>query len=144
MKVEHMQSFIDRFRANAKRASMVQSRIKALNKLDLIDELAEDPSCIFIFPDPDKLGPPLLRLSEAIIGYSKEHPILTDVTIDVNLESRIAVVGPNGAGKTTLLKALIKELELFEGYSYVHNRLRIGFFSQHHVESLDLRLSAVE
>ena len=140
-----MQEFIDRFRVNANRASLVQSKIKTLKKMDLIDEIAEDPTCVFIFPNPEKLGPPLLRLNEAIIGYvADKPPILRNVTIDVGLESRIAIVGPNGAGKTTLLKALTGELELFEGYSYIHNKLRIGFFTQHHVDSLDLRVSPVE
>ena len=140
----HLQEFIDKFRANAKRASLVQSRIKALNRIDVIDEITEDPTCVFIFPNPEKLGPPLLRLNEATIGYSETVPILKNVTIDINLDSRVAVVGPNGAGKTTLLKALTKELELIDGYSYMHNRLRVGLFTQHHVDSLDLRLSAVE
>lgn len=66
------------------------------------------------------------------------------MTIDVGLDSRIAIVGPNGAGKTTLLKALTGDLELFDGYSFIHNRLRIGFFTQHHVDNLDMRLSAVD
>lgn len=67
--MSHLQEFIDKFRANAKRASLVQSKIKTLKKLDLIDEIAEDPTCVFIFPTPEKLGPPLLRLNEANIGY---------------------------------------------------------------------------
>jgi ATP-binding cassette subfamily F protein 3 len=66
MKVAHMQSFIDKFRFNAKRASLVQSRIKAIQKMDLIDDVIDDPSCVFIFPDPEKLRPPLLRIEE---GY---------------------------------------------------------------------------
>ena len=59
-----MQDFIDKFRYNAKRASLVQSRIKALQKMDLIDEVVEDPSCVFIFPNPEKLRPPLLKIEE--------------------------------------------------------------------------------
>jgi len=59
-KIAHMQSFIDKFRYNAKRASLVQSRIKAINKMELIDEVIDDPSCVFIFPTPEKLRPPLL------------------------------------------------------------------------------------
>ena len=140
----HLQDFIDRFRANAKRASLAQSKIKQLNKMEIIDEISEDPTCVFIFPNPEKLGPPLLRLNEAVIGYHIDNPILSNLTIDVGLDSRIAIVGPNGAGKTTLLKGLTGELELFDGHSFIHNRLRIGMFSQHHVDDLDLRLSSVE
>lgn len=112
--------------------------------MDIIDEIAEDPTCVFIFPNPEKLGPPLLRLNEANIGYVQGKTIISNVTIDVGLDSRIAIVGPNGAGKTTLLKALTGDLELFDGYSYIHNKLRIGFFTQHHVDNLDMRISAVE
>lgn len=144
MHMSHLQDFIDKFRANAKRATLVQSRIKALNRIDIVDEIAEDPTCVFIFPNPEKLGPPLLRLNEAVVGYEPGKPIVSNATLDIGLESRIAVVGPNGAGKTTLLKALTKELDLFEGYSFIHNRLRVGLFSQHHVDQLDLRLSAIE
>lgn len=127
--MSHLQEFIDKFRANAKRATLVQSRIKALNRMSVIDEISEDPTCVFIFPNPEKLGSPLLRLNEAVIGYDPAKPILKGVTIDIGLDSRIAVVGPNGAGKTTMLKALTGELGLFDGYQFKHNRLRVGLFT---------------
>lgn len=68
-KIEHIQKFIDKFRYNAKRASMVQSRIKSINRMDIIEEVIYDPTCVFIFPNPEKLSPPMLRLDEANIGY---------------------------------------------------------------------------
>jgi len=142
--VDHMQKFIDKFRFNAKRASLVQSRIKALGRMELIDEISEDPTCVFIFPDPEMLNPPILRLTESTIGYGANSIIATDVTIDINMESRYAIVGPNGAGKTTLLKTLTGELEPIDGTYFTHQRLKLGLFTQHHVENLDLRLSAVE
>jgi ATP-binding cassette subfamily F protein 3 len=83
MKVAHMQSFIDKFRYNAKRASLVQSRIKAIQKMDLIDDVIDDPSCVFIFPDPEKLRPPLLRIEE---GY---HIYKTKLFIDISHIMRI-------------------------------------------------------
>ena len=141
---DHLQKFIDKFRYNAKRASLVQSRIKALKRMDIMDEITEDPSCVFIFPEPEMIQAPILRLTESTIGYGAGKVIADDVNIDVNLESRIAIVGPNGAGKTTLLKTLVGELEPMDGTHFVHQRLRIGLFNQHHVESLDLRLSALE
>jgi ATP-binding cassette, subfamily F, member 3 len=90
------------------------------------------------------LNPPILRLCEATIGYGENNIIAKDVNIDINMESRFAIVGPNGAGKTTLLKTLIGELEPIEGTFFNHQRLRLAIFTQHHVDSLDLRLSAVE
>lgn len=86
----------------------------------------------------------MLRLDEATIGYAPGKPILEKVNINVDLETRICLVGPNGAGKSTLLKALKGELPVIEGHSFIHNRVRIGVFTQHHIDSLDMRLSAVE
>ncbi|CDW90593.1 abc transporter f family member 3-like [Stylonychia lemnae] len=143
-KIEHIQKFIDKFRYNAKRASLVQSRIKSINRMDIIEEVIYDPTCVFIFPNPEKLSPPMLRLDEANIGYSQGKNILEKVNLNIDLETRISLVGPNGAGKSTLLKALQGELQVFEGHCFIHNRLRVGVFTQHHLDSLDLRLSAVE
>ena len=143
--IEHIKEFIDKFRYNAKRASLVQSRIKQMDKMDIIDEISEDPTCIFIFPQPaDSINPPLLRLDEATIAYDPSKVILKGVNFYLDMESRISIVGPNGAGKTTLLKALVGELPLLSGYYYRHNRLRLGLFTQHHVDQLDLRLSPIE
>lgn len=110
-----MQEFIDRFRYNAKRASLVQSRLKAINKMELIDEVVEDPSCVFIFPTPDKLRPPLLKIEDGSFGYSKEKAILKGLNLTVDCESRFAIVGANGVGKSTLLRLLVGDLTLFEG-----------------------------
>lgn len=143
-KIEHIQKFIDKFRYNAKRATLVQSRIKAIGRIDVVAEVVQDPACVFMFPNPEKVSPPLCRLDEACIGWTAGDPVLTRVNINVDLDTRIALVGPNGAGKSTLVKALMGELELQDGYRFLHNRLRVGVFTQHHMDLLDLRLSAVE
>lgn len=143
-KISHMTQFIDKFRANAKRASLVQSRIKALNKIDVVEQLIEDPTCLFIFPNPDKLNPPLLKLDSVDLGYSKEDLILRKIDFAVDMSSRYAVVGPNGAGKTTLLKAIIGELEPFAGKMYRHNKLKLAMFTQHHIDQLDEELTPIE
>ena len=122
----------------------MQSRIKSINKMDLIDDVIYDPTCVFIFPNPEKMSPPMLRLDEANIGYNQSRVILEKVNINIDLETRICLVGPNGAGKSTLLKALKGELPVLEGHSFIHNRVRVGVFTQHHIDSLDMRLSAVE
>jgi len=85
-----------------------------------------------------------MRLDEANIGYNVKESILTKVNIDIDLDTRIALIGPNGAGKSTLVKALCGQLELNDGYRFIHNRLRIGLFTQHHMDLLDLKMSAVE
>jgi ATP-binding cassette subfamily F protein 3 len=142
-KMDHMQSFIDKFRANAKRASLVQSRIKAMNKIEIIEEILEDPTCIFVFPIPDKLNPPILRLDNVDLGYNG-NLILSKANFTVDMSSRIAVVGPNGAGKTTLLKCLTSELQALGGVVYKHNKLKLAMFTQHHIDQLDMELSPVE
>jgi ATP-binding cassette subfamily F protein 3 len=143
--IKHVQASIDKFRYNAKRASMVQSRIKMLDKLDIVDEISEDPTCIFILPQPDDtINPPLLQIDEGMIAYDPANIILKGVNFYIDMESRISIVGPNGAGKTTLLKALTGELPLLSGYYYRHNRLRLSLYTQHHVDKLDLRLSPIE
>ena len=58
----------------------------------------------------------MLRLDEAVIGYHEGQPILSGVSLSVEMDSRYAIVGPNGAGKTTLLKALVGDIELFDGF----------------------------
>jgi ATP-binding cassette subfamily F protein 3 len=142
-KMDHMQTFIDKFRANAKRASLVQCRIKQMNKIEVIEELLEDPTCIFVFPIPEKLNPPILRLDNVDLGYNN-NPIISKVNFSVDMSSRIAVVGPNGAGKTTLLKCLTNELVPLSGVFYRHNKLKLAMFTQHHVDQLDLELSPIE
>ena len=142
-KIDHMQKFIDKFRCNAKRASLVQSRIKALKKMDLIEDVLEDPSCHFIFPQVEKVSPPLLRIDDGVFAYSSEA-LLSGININIDMHSRIALLGRNGCGKTTLLKIFLEELELTEGHLYRHRRLRIACFTQHHIDQLDLSCSALE
>jgi len=110
-----MQKFIDRFRFNAKRASLVQSRIKAIGKMDMIDEVMKDPSCVFIFPDPEKLKPPMLKIEEGLFGYNEKKIILKGLNFAMDGESRIAIVGANGVGKSTFLRLLVGELDLING-----------------------------
>ena len=142
-KISHTQKFIDRFRYNANRANLVQSRLKQLNKMEIIEEILEDPTCIFIFPKPEKINPPILRLDNVDLGYN-EKIIIEKINIGVDMSSRIALVGVNGCGKTTLLKGLIGLLKPIKGLNYMHSKLKIGYFKQHHIDQLDLELSPVE
>lgn len=144
MKVAHVQEFIDKFRYNAKRASLVQSRIKALQKMDLIEEVVDDPSCVFIFPNPEKLRPPLLKIEEGLFGYNMERVILKNINYWIEMESRMAIVGANGVGKSTFLNLLVENLKLIEGNYYRNPRLRVSLFTQHHIDQLELMLSPIE
>jgi len=127
--IAHLQHFIDRFRANAKRASLVQSKIKMINKMEIEEEAMEDPTVLFIFPEVEELAPPLLKLKEVSLGYNKVK-IIDKTNFYVDQQSRIAVVGPNGAGKSTLMKCLFEQLTQMEGDIYRHPKLKVAMFTQ--------------
>jgi len=98
----------------------------------------------FKFAETEKISPPLLQLNEVSFTYeSTGKQILKDVNIDVSSDSRIGIIGPNGAGKSTLLKLLIGELSPTSGQQNRNGRLRIAYFAQHHIDSLNLDLSSV-
>ncbi|OGM42038.1 translation initiation regulator (Gcn20) [Aspergillus bombycis] len=139
----HLQAFIDKFRYNAAKSSEAQSRIKKLERMPVLEAPESDYVVHFKFPDVEKLSPPIVQMSEIAFGYSKDKPLLRNVDLDVQLDSRIGIVGPNGAGKTTVLKLLTGQLEPTSGLLSQHARLRIGYFAQHHVDALDLTTSAV-
>jgi ATP-binding cassette subfamily F protein 3 len=139
----HLQAFIDKFRYNAAKSSEAQSRIKKLEKMPILEPPETEYNVKFRFPDVEKLSPPIIQMSEVSFGYTKEKPLLRNVDLDVQMDSRIGIVGPNGAGKTTVLKLLIQKLEATSGIISSNPRLRIGFFAQHHVDALDLDSSSV-
>ncbi|KAK6851233.1 hypothetical protein PG987_000867 [Apiospora arundinis] len=139
----HLQDFINKFRYNAAKAAEAQSRIKKLERMPILEAPEAEYSVKFKFPDVEKLSPPIIQMSGVTFGYTPENILLKDVDLDVQLDSRIGIVGPNGAGKTTILKLLIGKLGATTGLISQNSRLRVGFFAQHHVDALDLTMSAV-
>ncbi|XP_028587563.2 ATP-binding cassette sub-family F member 3 [Podarcis muralis] len=142
---EHIQVFIDRFRYNANRASQVQSKLKLLEKLPKLKPVDKDSEVIMKFPDGfEKFSPPILQLDEVDFYYEPNNYIFRSLSVSADLESRICVVGENGAGKSTMLKIMMGDLAPVEGIRHAHRNLKIGYFSQHHVDQLDLNISATE
>lgn len=139
----HLQAFIDKFRYNAAKSSEAQSRIKKLEKMPILEAPESEYTVHFKFPDVEKLSPPIIQMTDVSFGYTPDKPLLKNVDLDVQLDSRIGIVGPNGAGKTTALKLLIGALTPTSGLISQNPRLRVGFFAQHHVDALDLNASAV-
>lgn len=139
----HLQAFIDRWRYNANRAAQAQSKIKELERMPIVEAPEAEDVVKFKLPDTEKLSPPLLQLDNVTFGYSPDKILLRNVNFDVTQDSRIAIVGPNGAGKSTLMKLLIGEIAPLEGDQRRNNKLRIGYFSQHHIDQLDLSVSPV-
>ncbi|EFH13168.1 ABC transporter, ATP-binding protein [Pseudoroseomonas cervicalis ATCC 49957] len=133
----HMQSFVDRFRAKATKARQAQSRLKALEKLPVIETVVEDAPTRFAFPEPAELAPPILSLSRVDVGYDG-RPILRGLELRLDQEDRIALLGANGNGKSTLAKLLAGRLEPMGGHTHRDRRLKVGYFAQHQAEELDM------
>ncbi|AET38419.1 putative AAA family ATPase GCN20 Ecym_2714 [Eremothecium cymbalariae DBVPG len=140
---KHLQEFIDKYRYNAAKSQEAQSRIKKLEKLPVLEPPEEEKSVNFKFADCEKLSPPIIQLQEVSFGY-EDQLLLKDVSLDVQMDSRIALVGANGCGKTTLLKIMMEQLTPLSGFVSRNPRLRIGYFTQHHVDSMDLTMSSVD
>ncbi|CAI8831305.1 ATP-binding cassette domain-containing protein [Methylocaldum szegediense] len=133
--ISRIRAFVDRFRAKATKARQVQSRLKALGKLELIAAAHVDSPFQFSFGSPDKLPSPLLRLNDVSIGYGA-NVVLSDVNLTLNPGDRIGLLGTNGAGKSTLIKLLAGVLEPQSGERLEAQDLRIGYFAQHQLEQL--------
>ncbi|VDK87321.1 unnamed protein product [Onchocerca ochengi] len=142
---QHTQEFIDKFRYNAKRASMVQSRIKMLEKLPILKPVVLEGEVKLSFPDCEVLNNLVLQLDDVSFRYTSVSPfIFTKLQIGSYADSRICIVGENGAGKTTLLKLLLGDLSPTSGFRNANRRLKIGYFSQHHIDQLDMDISGIE
>ena len=145
-KISHVQSFIDRFRFNAKKASLVQSRIKYLEKIEKVEKvIKDDPNYVFRFSVPEKVRPPIIRVDDGAFSYVDEGAyLLESLNLSVDMDSKIALLGANGVGKTTFLKIIMEDLRLKEGNFFFNKKARISMFSQHHVEKLNLALSPLD
>ena len=132
----HLQSFIDRFRAKATKAKQAQSRIKALERMELIAAAHVDSPFEFAFPAVDAAARQLVLLERATLGYENKPPILQHVDWGILAGERIGLLGPNGAGKSTLLKAVAGTLAPRSGQRSTAQSLRLGYFAQHQVEQL--------
>ena len=140
--IRHMESFVERFRAQASKARQAQSRIKALERMQRIAPAHVDSPFQFTFAQPWKLPRPLLAIEEQSAGYG-ERVLLEKVSLTLYPGDRIAVLGRNGAGKSTLMKLLAGELPAFSGTRTDARDLRIGYFAQHQLEQLTLNDSAL-
>jgi ATP-binding cassette subfamily F protein 3 len=135
--ISHIQSFITRFKAKATKAKQAQSRIKSLEKMQLIAQAHVDSPFTFSFSAPKKLPNPLLRLEQANLGYG-DQIIVEQVNLSIAPGDRIGLLGPNGAGKSTLIKALAGESLLLTGQLSTSEHAKIGYFAQHQLEQLHL------
>lgn len=134
----HMQQFVDRFKAKASKARQAQSRMKALEKMDIVDAVIAERAVQFTFPNPEKMRPPMITIDHADIGYTDGKPVLFNVNATIDPEDRIALLGANGNGKSTLMKLIAGKLGALKGDVTRAGKMRIGYFSQHQTEELDV------
>lgn len=140
--IEHIESFIRRFKAKASKAKQAQGRVKALERMELISAAHIDSPFHFQFYKPDKLPHPLMRLEQVDLGYA-DTKILSRASMSLLPGDRIALLGHNGAGKSTLIKLLAGELKPMCGEFEQSSELNIGYFAQHQLEQLDTEASAM-
>ena len=133
--IKHLQSFIDRFKAKATKAVQAQSRMKALAKLERIAPAHLDSEFSFEFESPAHLPNPLLKLDQADLGYGATT-VLHGISLSLESGARYGLLGVNGSGKSTFIKALAGELALQGGQMVKSDKLNIGYFAQHQLDTL--------
>ena len=138
----HLQSYVDRFRYKASKARQAQSRLKMLEKMADVPEVARDRESNFAFPEIKPLPSPLLKLENGAVGYDGV-PVLRKLSFVINQDDRIALLGKNGNGKSTLVKLLSSHLPLLEGEMKKSGKLKIGYFNQNQTEELPLEQTPV-
>jgi ATP-binding cassette subfamily F protein 3 len=137
----HMEDFIRRFKAKASKARQAQSRIKALERLEMLAPAHVDSPFNFSFRESDKISSPLLDLAEGQLGYGDKR-VLEKVKLQLQPGARIGLLGPNGAGKSSLVKTLAGSLPLMQGERTNGEHFKLGYFAQHQLEALDINASA--
>ncbi|WP_048947395.1 ATP-binding cassette domain-containing protein [Kingella kingae] len=133
--IKHLQSFIDRFKAKATKATQAQSRVKALAKLELIAPAHLDSEFSFEFESPYHLPNPLLKLDEVDLGYG-DNVVLKKISLSLENRARLGLLGVNGSGKSTFIKALSGSLQPLSGQIIKSEKLNIGYFAQHQLDTL--------
>ncbi|KPP87336.1 MAG: ATP-binding cassette, subfamily F, member 3 [Rhodobacteraceae bacterium HLUCCA08] len=134
-RIDHLQSFVDRFRAKASKAVQAQSRLKMIERIKLTATPQEAALRAFSFPEPEELSPPIITMEGVGIGYG-DTTVLDKLTLRIDQDDRIALLGRNGEGKSTLSKLLAGKLHPFHGKYTAARKLRVGYFAQHQLDEL--------
>ena len=142
-RLAHLESFVTRFRAKATKARQAQSRLKQIERMQLVGPAHLDSPFEFAFAEPQRLPAELLRLDRAGVGY-EGRAVLQGLRVDLAPGDRIGLLGRNGAGKSTLVRLLAGELEPLAGQRLASPHLAVGYFAQHQLEQLDPAASPLE
>jgi ATP-binding cassette subfamily F protein 3 len=143
-KREEIQNFIDKFRANSKKASLVQSRIKMLDKMEKVDVKINKASTNIRIPPPPSSGKNVISISRGNFSYNENEIILKNIELNIDKNEKFALIGANGTGKTTLLKILAGNLKLKNGEMKIGHNVIIGYQSQEFGETLNPDLSVFD
>ena len=141
--MEHMERFIRRFRYKASKARQAQSRIRMLEKMQVVLPAHSDSPFQFSFRPCSRVSDPILTLEQVNAGYDGNE-VLHQTSLSLANGDRIGLLGPNGSGKSTLIKVLAGELGLMSGNRVTAKHLRIGYFAQHQLDQLDPGLSPMQ
>lgn len=143
-KRKEIEQFITRFRAKARLAGLVQSRVKLLEKQGGMDRLEQERNLDFSFSFAPFAAKTLLRANDISFSYPGTEPLIRDLGITIGRRDRICVIGKNGKGKTTLLRVLAGELEPGSGRIECHPGIRTGYFTQTNIHTLNPSLTVEE
>ncbi len=135
--IQHLQEFVDRFRAKASKAAQAQSKMKQIERMELIpppEEIARGIS--FKFPQPQRSGQRAMTLKNLHQAYG-DHWIYRDLNFEIERGQRTVLVGPNGAGKSTLLKILAGVIPYQQGERIEGHNVKVGYYAQYRIDMLD-------
>jgi ATP-binding cassette subfamily F protein 3 len=133
---ERLQRFVDRFRAQANKARAVQSRIKALERMETVETYAQRGAMRFSFPATTRPVSEVVRVEGLGKAYGS-HRVFDGIDLTVRRGEKIGIIGVNGAGKTTLLRMLAGELPHDAGAIKLGSGVALGYYAQHHADTLD-------
>jgi ATP-binding cassette subfamily F protein 3 len=142
-KIKETERFIERFRYKATKAKQVQSRVKELEKIELIEIPDSEAEINLKFPDPPQSGIVPVKLKDIKKSYGK-NSVFNRINLDINRGDKIALVGPNGAGKTTLAKIIAGNLNFEEGERIIGHNTIISYYAQEVADNLDPSLDILQ
>jgi ATP-binding cassette subfamily F protein 3 len=140
----HMQAYVDRFRYKKEKARQAQTRLRMIAKLEFKDVPLDEHIAPIRLPKAQPASPPLVTFENTSVGYEAGKPILSDITLRIDPDDRIALLGKNGNGKSTFAKLLAEKLPLMSGSTVRGKKLAVGYFAQHQLEELDPTLTPVQ
>ncbi len=140
---ERLKKFVDRFRAQANKARAVQSRIKALEKMEDVETYQKRHVMRFSFPPTERTVAEVVKVEHLRKAYG-DHVVFPDLDLTVRRGEKIGIIGVNGAGKTTLLRMIAGELGHDAGAIRLGSGVKVGYYAQHHADTLDMSATAFE